>query len=123
MSIFQRLYDSEINFGTACFFDSGFDAWIGDEMNGIKTEISGLATITDVEEWLTQAAILHYPGSTFAKDCAPPADKPLVSQNTPKMEDTGFSISCSPCSKWERGDDTDYKMKASPAAMETKGDK
>jgi hypothetical protein len=34
MSILQRLYDSEINFEVARFYDAGFDVRLGDHLNG-----------------------------------------------------------------------------------------
>jgi hypothetical protein len=34
MSIFQRLYDSEINFEVSGFYDAGFEVRLGDALNG-----------------------------------------------------------------------------------------
>ena len=38
MSVFQRLYDSEINFEVSGFYDAGFDVRLGDALNGILSE-------------------------------------------------------------------------------------
>jgi hypothetical protein len=38
MSIFQRLYDSEINFEVSGFYDAGFGVRLGDHLNGFLTE-------------------------------------------------------------------------------------
>jgi hypothetical protein len=38
MSIFQRLYDSEINFEVSGFYDAGFDVRLGDALNGFLVE-------------------------------------------------------------------------------------
>ena len=38
MSIFQRLYDSEINFEVSAFYDAGFDVRLGDHLNGFLAE-------------------------------------------------------------------------------------
>ena len=32
--MFQRLYDSEINFEVSCFWDAGFDVRLSDAVNG-----------------------------------------------------------------------------------------
>jgi hypothetical protein len=34
VSIFQRLYDSEINFEVSCFWDAEFDVRLSDAVNG-----------------------------------------------------------------------------------------
>jgi hypothetical protein len=64
--IFQRLYDSEINFTVSCFWDDGFEVKLGDPMNGYEAQ-DKLATWAEVEPWLRRAAILHYPDSKFTK--------------------------------------------------------
>jgi hypothetical protein len=38
MSILQRLYDSEINFEVAGFYDAGFDVRLGDALNGFLAD-------------------------------------------------------------------------------------
>jgi hypothetical protein len=39
MSILQRLYDSEINFEVAGFYDAGFDVRLGDALNGFLAHV------------------------------------------------------------------------------------
>jgi hypothetical protein len=34
MTIFQQLYDNEINFSLNTFWDAGFEVKLGDRMNG-----------------------------------------------------------------------------------------
>jgi len=34
--LIHRIYDSEINFKIQCFWDTGFDVYLGDELNGFK---------------------------------------------------------------------------------------
>jgi hypothetical protein len=65
-SVFQRLYDSEINFEVSSFWDGGFDVRLGDAMNGFL-ERGNAETWSRVEEWLRTAALRHYPDSAFAK--------------------------------------------------------
>lgn len=66
MSVFQDLYHSEINFSVSTFWDGGYDVKLGDEINGIRAEMS-VDRWGQVEPWLTQAAIKHFPNSLFAK--------------------------------------------------------
>lgn len=65
MSIFQLLYDSEINFSISTFWDAGFDVKLGDDMNGFQAETQ-VRTIAEAEEWLAATARQHYPDSVFA---------------------------------------------------------
>ena len=37
-SVFQRLYDSEINFSVSCFWDGGSIVRLGDDVNGFTDE-------------------------------------------------------------------------------------
>jgi hypothetical protein len=55
MSILQRLYDSEINVWITSFWDDGFYARLGDEMNGYRAE-GRCDTWVDVERSLDQQA-------------------------------------------------------------------
>ena len=66
VSVFQRLYDSEINFEVSSFWDGGFDVRLGDTMNGFR-ERGKAQTWSQVAEWLRTAALKHYPDSAFAK--------------------------------------------------------
>lgn len=66
MSVFQDLYDSEINFKVSCLWDGGFEVSLGDEVNGYS--VSAVCDRwEDVERWLSNSAIYRYPDSVFAK--------------------------------------------------------
>lgn len=68
MSIIDKIYDSEINAKIQWFWDGGFDVCLGDDMNGWKaTNTIILNTWKDVEVWLEEKAIEHYPESDFTK--------------------------------------------------------
>jgi hypothetical protein len=67
MSIFQRLYDSEINFEVSGFYDAGFDVRLGDALNGFLVE-GKVKTWDEVEAWLREQALAHFPDSKFAQD-------------------------------------------------------
>jgi hypothetical protein len=56
MSIFQRLYDSEINFEVSSFYDAGFDVRLGDHLNGFIAQ-GEVATWTEAETWLRDQAL------------------------------------------------------------------
>jgi hypothetical protein len=61
----QALYDSEINFVIATFWDCGFIWRLGDDFNGFKAQ--GTAkTMVGVAEALQAAAIEYFPNSAFA---------------------------------------------------------
>jgi len=67
MSIFQKVYDSEINFQVSTFWDGGFTIKMGDEMNGFKDKLGATVdTWEEVEPALHDLAIKHYPGSKYA---------------------------------------------------------
>jgi len=67
MSILQRLYDSEINFHVSGFYDAGFDVRLGDVLNGFVAH-SKVETWEEVEAWLREQALAHFPNSKFAQD-------------------------------------------------------
>jgi hypothetical protein len=69
MSILQRLYDSEINFEVSSFYDAGFDVRLGDALNGFLAQ-GKVETWAEVETWLRDQALTHYPDSEFAKSAA-----------------------------------------------------
>jgi hypothetical protein len=52
-SIFQQLYDAEINFEISCFYEDGFLVRLGDRMNGYRAVVH-CATWQEVEAWLTE---------------------------------------------------------------------
>lgn len=58
--LLQSLYDHEINFSISCFWDSGFEWKLGDDMNGYKEKgFSESFTVAAHTVWL--AALEHYP--------------------------------------------------------------
>ncbi len=65
-STFQALYDSEINFAVTTFWDGGFTAKLGDEMNGFK-EVRHCEKWWQVPAALREMALLHCPSSAFAR--------------------------------------------------------
>jgi hypothetical protein len=67
MSIFQRLYDSEINFEVSSFYDAEFDVRLGDALNGFLAQ-DKVETWAEVETWLRDQALAHFPDSKFAQD-------------------------------------------------------
>jgi len=70
MSVFQRLYDSEINASISTFWDGGFDVKIGDEMNGFMAE-TNVASFAEAEAWLEAEAKRLFPVSLFATGVHP----------------------------------------------------
>jgi hypothetical protein len=66
MSVLQDLYHSEINFSISTFWDGGFDVKLGDPTNGFLAE-TNVDRWGQVEPWLMQAAVEHFPGSLFAQ--------------------------------------------------------
>ncbi|HUW31136.1 MAG TPA: hypothetical protein VM223_05940, partial [Planctomycetota bacterium] len=62
--VMSRLYDSEINCGISCFWDGGWDVWLGDDMNGhvadteIEQEPDAFAMAA---KWLDATARERYP--------------------------------------------------------------
>lgn len=65
--VLSRLYDSEINCGLRSFWDAGWQAWLGDEMNGHDAERSEIDTPDQVAAWLHENAIRLYPNSEYAR--------------------------------------------------------
>ena len=59
-SIFQQLYDAEINIEVSCFWDDGFLVRLGDRMNGYRAE-AHVATWQEVEAWLRENAFKESP--------------------------------------------------------------
>jgi hypothetical protein len=66
MSIMQDLYYSEINVSVTSFWDSGFKVKLGDETNGFVAE-ARFQYWGQVEPWLRDKAIKHFPDSLFAR--------------------------------------------------------
>jgi len=72
-SVLQRLYDSEINFEVSGFYDAGFDVRLGDALNGFLAQ-GKVNTWAEVEGWLREQALAHFPHSVFAKGKVPAGD-------------------------------------------------
>lgn len=67
MEILQKLYDSEINFRLSCFFDAGFEASLGDEINGFKASDENFETLEEAIDHLVNMAKKFYPESEFSR--------------------------------------------------------
>jgi hypothetical protein len=65
-SVFQALYDSEINFAVSCFWDGGFIVRLGDDMNGWSPE-QRVDTWEEVGPALAAMAMEAFPTSGFAR--------------------------------------------------------
>ena len=63
----QRLYDSEINFSLATFWDGGFIVKLGDPKNGYKAEAT-VKTFEEAVAWLRAQARIHFPNSEYVKN-------------------------------------------------------
>jgi hypothetical protein len=64
VSIFQRLYDSEINFEVSCFWDGEFDVRLGDlpyqsgrSKTWLKIKIRRARRCSDFRRWFTVALL------------------------------------------------------------------
>lgn len=68
--VLKALYASEINAGVQTFYDSGWDVWIGDVANGIRSRAS-CNTADVAAAWLDQEARKRYPKSEYAKQPPP----------------------------------------------------
>jgi hypothetical protein len=66
MSVIQDLYHSEINVSVTSFWDAGFDVKLGDKLNGFVAE-ANFKYWGQVEPWLRDKAIEHFPDSLFAQ--------------------------------------------------------
>ncbi|WP_276200654.1 hypothetical protein [Chelatococcus sp. XZ-Ab1] len=62
-SLYQELYDLEINFEVSTFWDLGFRVRLGDDMNGWKEERQ-VRTWAEVEPALADMATRHFPIKT-----------------------------------------------------------
>lgn len=72
IQILQDLYDSEINAKIEWFWDAKIDVALGDNLNGWRDEET-VTTFREAAEWLRDAAIEHFPTSTFAQKYTYPA--------------------------------------------------
>lgn len=70
LDMLAEVYDSEINWQLASFWDDGYAVWLGDEANGFVEEWQ--ADTLPKALWRLPAAIeRHYPNSDFMKRRAP----------------------------------------------------
>jgi hypothetical protein len=83
-SIFQQLYDSEINFEASCFWDAGFDVRLADAVNGFLAQ-DQVPTWEAAEEWLHYAALKYYPNSTRDRSCSSVSGS-LNASGSPEMD-------------------------------------
>ena len=65
--ILDALHDSEINCRIECFFDSGWTAWLGDEMNGFRIAPVPAPNFAACVIELAEQACAIYPKSKFAE--------------------------------------------------------
>lgn len=68
MSIFQKLYDSEINCFVESFWDAGFTCGLGQSSRPVQIAYIGKFNETEIEEILTKMAKKHYPDSKFVRE-------------------------------------------------------
>ena len=61
----DMLYKSEINVNISTFWDGGYSAKLGDDMNGFSAE-SSTDTFMQAVEFLVEEAMKRYPNSLFA---------------------------------------------------------
>jgi hypothetical protein len=84
----QNVYNSEINFTIASFWDGGFDIKIGDDLNGVKAS-GNCDSFEDTAKWIIENALRCYPDSDFAK-----------SFNIKTKDDKDFETAVRPLIKW-----------------------
>jgi hypothetical protein len=82
-SLMQQLYDSEINFEVSCFYDGGFGVQLGDALNGFVAQ-GKVDTWAEVEAWLREQVLAHFPESDFAKGRAPAVDRVVKEMARPR---------------------------------------
>ncbi len=63
--LMEELYDNELNFELSCFWDGGYTARLGDEMNGFTERQDCFMTPLQAMEWLVEMAKKHYPKTKF----------------------------------------------------------
>lgn len=59
--ILTQLYDSEINWRISCFFDAGYKAELGDDINGFSVGAQCFDTLLEAAQWLAEQAVEYYP--------------------------------------------------------------
>jgi hypothetical protein len=69
IDVLGRLYDSEINFKIACFWDSGIHVMLGDQINGYRAARSfEVQDLGEVAAWLDAEARRCFPYSDYARN-------------------------------------------------------
>ncbi len=72
--VLALLYEHEINCGITSYWDEGYRAWIGDDLNGRQVEAEFHPNpaygrpITDIGNWLWQSAVTLYPEIEMPRD-------------------------------------------------------
>jgi len=59
--ILTHLYENEINWRISCFFDLGYEAELGDDINEYKARAQGFDTLLEAAQWLSEQAAEYYP--------------------------------------------------------------
>lgn len=79
------LYRHEINCGISCFWDGGWDVWIGDEMNGRRAETNLLpGELDQAGSWLLATAMRLFPMFAWREEHV----EPLLDRATSQHKDT-----------------------------------
>ncbi len=78
------LYSREINCGLSCFWDGGWDVWIGDELNGFCAAAT-VDLIADAAVWFAEAAAVIFPNADlpWAAPASPRRWRPDHAKQTP----------------------------------------
>jgi hypothetical protein len=66
LELLQDLYDSEINFEIAAFWNAGFIVRLGNKSIGFKVQAAA-STYGDAVQCLRRLALTQFPDSLFAK--------------------------------------------------------
>ena len=91
----QKTYDSEINVKISCFWDSGIDVRLGDEVNGYLAE-ENVQSVSEIVPWLQEAIAHFYPNSSYAISLDP-AVKERAAQRVFLPPKIGASVRCPHC--------------------------
>lgn len=68
LQVMTGLYSSEINFGMQSLWDTGFEVWLGDSLNGCRSVQSfGIGEMETAARWLDGKAREIYPNSDYAR--------------------------------------------------------
>lgn len=56
-----QLYNNEINWRISCFYDAGYKAELGDDINGFKIGKQCFDGLDEAIDWLIEQAVEYYP--------------------------------------------------------------